>query len=250
MKKFNYKEAGKEIGWNFSKMDYCVERKQDFNYYQEVIKHIKDNTIMLDIGSGSAEQSIRYYNLAKKIHLTDLEPEMLKKAKANVKKYYEGNKKTQEKFKFKILNSNGPFDFKDDSFNLVVSRYCGANMYEVYRVLKSGGIFISEDVSSDDCQELKEIFKRGQGYKSEPLYKSVFNECVDAGFKEIKLIKLEETEYYKTIDDLKYLLNFTPILNGFDEEKDMLKLNEYVSKNLSSKGIKLNRKLYAFILKK
>ena len=33
----------------------------------------------------------------------------------------------------------------------------GENMKEVYRVLKTGGIFVSEDISNDDCQELKDI---------------------------------------------------------------------------------------------
>ena len=88
MKKFNYKQTGKEIGWNFSKMNYSVERKSNFDYYQEVIKNISSSANMLDIGCGSAEKTVRFYSLAKIIYLTDLETEMLKKAKANVDKYY------------------------------------------------------------------------------------------------------------------------------------------------------------------
>ena len=52
------------------------------------------------------------------------------------------------------------------------------------------------------------------------------------------------------VEDLKYLLGHTPILNGFDEEKDTPKLLEYVNKNQTPKGIKLNRRLFAFVLKK
>jgi len=178
MKKFNYTDVGKEIGWNFSKMNYSVEHLSDYDYYKEVIKYITPTTKMLDIGCGSAEKTARFYSLANKIYLTDYEPEMLKKAKHNVEKYYDGNSNAKKKFSFLILDCNGPFSFSDNTFDLVVSRHCGANMKEVYRVLKKGGVFVSEDYSSDDCQELKEMFNRGQNYNEESLYKKVMNEIM------------------------------------------------------------------------
>jgi len=220
MKKFDYKEIGTEIGWNFAKMNYSVDHLSDYDYYKEVVKHITPTTKMLDIGCGSAEKTTRFYSLANKIYLTDFESEMLKKAKKNVEKYYDEIPKIKKKFNFRILDCNGPFNFPDNSFDLVVSRHCGANMKEVFRVLKKGGVFISEDYSEDDCQELKDLFKRGQDYNKEPLYKKVMNECLDAGFSEIKFLKFEEIEYYKTIDDLKYLLTHTPILDYYDEKQD------------------------------
>lgn len=250
MKEFNYKDVGKDIGWNFSRANYSTECLSDYDYYKEVFKYITPSTKMLDIGCGSAEKSTRFYSQASKVYLTDLEPEMLKKAKANVEKYYESKPKTKSKFYFKILDCNGNFNFPDNHFDLVVSRHCGANMHEVFRVLKKNGIFISEDISFDDCQELKDIFNRGQNYNQLPLYKKVTNECIDAGFSEIKLLKFEEIEYYKSVDDLKFLLHNTPILNGFDEENDNTKLQEYVDKFSTKKGIRLNRRLYAFTLKK
>ena len=123
-------------------------------------------------------------------------------------------------------------------------------MKEVFRVLKAGGIFVSEDISFNDCQELKDIFNRGQDYNEPPLYKKIMNDCLEAGFSEIKFIKFEEIEYYKSIDDLKYLLHNTPILNGFDEKKDNVNLQKYIDKFSTKKGIRLNRRLYAFTLKK
>lgn len=134
MKNFNYKQVGKEIGWNFSKINPTIEYTNHYNYYKKVMEHITPTTIMLDIGCGSAEKAIRYYSLAKKIYETDLEPEMLKKAKLNAEKYYKNDDKTKNKFIFKIMNSFEPFYFKDNNFDLVISRHCGANMKEVYRV--------------------------------------------------------------------------------------------------------------------
>jgi len=250
MGKFDYKNVGKEIGWNFSKMNYVIEQKNNFDYYKSVIEEISPNTIMLDIGCGSAEKTSRFYSLVKKIYFTDFEPEMLKRAKSNVEKYYKNDHIQFKKFVFDKIDSRGHFKYSDESFNLVVSRHCGANMYEVYRVLKHDGVFISEDVSSEDCQELKDYFGRGQEYNQQPLYKQVMNDCMEAGFSEIKLIKFEQIEYYKTIDDLKFLLSHTPILNEFNENTDNEILNKYVKDHTTKKGIKLTRRLYAFKLKK
>lgn len=250
MGKFNYKDIGKKIGWNFSTLNYIVEQSNDFDYYKEVVKNINNNTILLDIGCGSADKTLRFYSMAKKVHFADYELEMLKKAKSNADKYYGNNLKTKKKFVFETIDSRSKFKYASNHFDLVVSRHCGANMEEVYRVLKNNGIFISEDVSSDDCQELKSYFKRGQGYNQPPLYKEVLNECLNVGFSEVKLIRFDQIEYYKTIDDLKFLLSHTPILNGYDETKDDVILNEYVKNFTTTKGIKLTRKLYAFVLKK
>lgn len=250
MKNFNYKEVGKRIGWNFSNLKYSVVKKSDFDYYREVVKNINLDTVMLDIGCGSGEKATRYYAGAKKICLSDIEPEMLKKAKANVNKFYDYSKKTKNKFKFILLDGKKNLQFKDNTFDLVVSRHCGADMKEVFRVLKKGGIFISEDIAKKDCQELKDMFKRGQGYNDEPLSNHVMKDCIDAGFDEIKFLRSEEIEYYKTVDDLKFLLENTPILNGFNEEKDNNTLQEYVDKFSTKKGIKLIRRLYVFVLRK
>ena len=250
MSEFSYKKVGKEIGWNFSKANYITEYLSDYNYYKEVVKFINPKTKMLDIGCGSAEKSIRFYSQANKVYLTDFETEMLNKAKKNTEKYYENNSKIKNKFSFSKLDCNGPFNFPDNYFDLVVSRHCGANMNEVFRVLKNNGVFISEDISNDDCQELKEMFNRGQEFNKPHLYKTIMNECLETGFSEIKFLKFEEIEYYKSIDDLKFLLTHTPILNGFDDEKDNEILQKYVEKFSSKKGIRLNRRLFAFTIKK
>ena len=123
-------------------------------------------------------------------------------------------------------------------------------MKEVFRVLKKNGIYISEDYYSEDCQELKDFFKRGQDYNKEPLFKKVMTESLNADFSQIKFLKFEEIEYYKTIDDLKYLLTHTPILDYYNEKEDDKILKKYVEHFSTKKGIKVNRRLFSFTIKK
>lgn len=250
MKKFNYKDVAKKIGWSFSKVNPSVEYETDYNYYREVTKHIKPTTTILDLGSGSGEKSVRYYSLAKKVYLTDIEPEMRKRAKANIEKYYAHDESTRAKFVVKHLDCRGTYPFKDESVDMVVSRHCGANLKEVYRVLKKGGLFLSEDVAADDCQELKEVFDRGQEYGDTPLYYDIYKEAIDEGFSKVDFLRFKEIEYYKSLDELKYLLGMTPILGGYDDKVDDIVLEKYLANYTTSKGIKLVRRLYAFTLVK
>ena len=240
MKEFNYNETAKEIGWNFSNIKMTKEVPSNYYYYKECVKHINFNTIMLDIGCGSCEKSLRYFSPAKKVYFIDNEVEMLNKAKQNLKKYYQKS----SKFQFEIGDCK-KLNFQDESLDLVVSRHCGANMKEVFRILKQGGIFISEDIDKYDCWELKEMFNRGQEFK-----RTILREILDVGFSKIELLNFDEIEYYQSVEDLEFLLRNTPIINGYNKENDYETLKQYVANNTTEQGIKLVRKLFAFKLVK
>ncbi|HBP43201.1 MAG TPA: hypothetical protein DD621_00710 [Clostridiales bacterium] len=248
MIKFNYKDVAKEQGWNFNSITPIVEYPVDYFYYKEVAKEINPSTVMLDIGCGSGEKAVRYFSNAKKVVMLDNEPEMLTRVQANVEKIL--SPKEREIFTTKLADGTGKLDFPDESFDMVVSRHCGGNMSEVYRVLKKGGIFISEDVDHEDCLEIKQLFGRGQGYenlKTHNLEKQkIMNECLDLKFSDIELKNFYYIEYYPDVQQLKYLLTRTPILEYFDETTDDEILNQYIAQNTTEKGIKLIRRLYAF----
>ncbi|MBQ7466873.1 MAG: class I SAM-dependent methyltransferase [Clostridia bacterium] len=252
MIKFNYKDVAKEQGWSFDAIDPLVEQSCDYFYYKEVAKAILSSSVMLDIGRGSGEKAVRYFSNAKKVVMIDNEPEMLKKVEENIQRCL--TEKEQKKFVVQLGDGDGKLDFEDESFDFVVSRHCGANMSEVFRVLKKGGVFISEDIDFKDCEELKKYFGRGQDWENiinnTPRKKEIFNQCLDLGFSDINLKNFEQIEYYPNKQQLKYLLTRTPILDYFDEEKDDVILDKYIADNQTEKGIKLIRRLYAFYLVK
>ncbi len=252
MIKFNYKDVAKEQGWCFDAISPLVEYSSDYYYYGEVVKAIKPTTIMLDIGCGSGEKALKYFGNARHIVMIDIEPEMLKRVENNKKKWLDAN--DQEKFEVKLGDGDGHLDYPDEYFDLVVSRHCGANMSEVYRVLKKGGVFISEDIDYLDCVQLKEYFGRGQGWETikggKPLKKEIVDQCVDLGFSDIVLKNFGFVEYYPNREQLKYLLTRTPILDYFDEDEDEKILDHYIADYSTEKGIKLDRRLYAFRLVK
>lgn len=252
MKKFSYEEVAKEQGWNFVKISPEIEYLTDYDYYKTVVSVIGHDTTILDIGCGSGEKSLKFFSGTKKVVMLDIEPEMLKKVEENKLKML--TEKEQAKFETKLGNGDANLDFEDESFDLVVSRHCGANMSEVFRILKKGGVFVSEDIDDADCIELKEYFGRGQNYeniKSKRLQKAdIFNKSIELGFSDIELKQVDYIEYYPNKEQLKYLLTRTPILTYFDDKTDDEILDKYILDNQTEKGIKLVRRLFAFYMVK
>lgn len=237
-----YNKIGKILGWDFSKMQCEIMDNSKFQYFNEINK-ISKNKILLDIGTGGGEKILSNIKNAKLIIGSDFSEEMIKRARENAKQ--------RDDVKFILMNSDN-IQFPNEFFDIICARHTPFNSKEVYRTLNNGGTLFSEQVDEDDCIELKEIFRRGQGYKAEikQIEKDKQN-LKQESFSYIKFYDIIQKEYYKTEEDLLFLLNNTPIIPNFGQEDgDYEKFNKYVSENTTEKGIYLKRKLYGIIAKK
>lgn len=234
-----YDKIGKIIGWDFSKMKYNVIDESKFKYFEEINKNITDETILLDLGTGGGEKLINLVsnNCLLKIG-TDFSEEMIKSANNNSKE-----KKLPIRF---IKMDSEILNFPDEFFNIICARHTPFAINEIYRILKKGGLFFSEQIDEDDCIELKKVFNRGQGYNDKiKLVNKIKEDFEKFDFKEVNFFDILQEEYYKTEEDLLFLLNNTPILPNFGNViGDYEKFNQYTEKYKTEKGILLNRKLF------
>ena len=108
------------------------------------------------------------------------------------------------------------------------------------------------DIGEKDTQALKEAFGRGQNYggwdKSE-LEKDK-QEIISAGFNILFASEYLYNEFYKTYDDLDLFLQGVPIFEDYDSVIDRNKLERYVKKHETDKGIKLERHRVVIVAKK
>ena len=237
-----------EIGnWDFSMINYTVEKITDWDMYKEISSYTDENSLCLDLGTGGGEKAIKYYPKVGMLVATDFSEEMIKTAKSNLK--------GKKRIKFAQMD-NLKINFPDEIFNLVSARHTVINAKEIYRVLEHDGVVVIEGIDKGDCIELKDVFKRGQEYYDEKAISQIdYEDLVNAGFKIIKMVEIFENEYYKTKEDLMALLLKTPIINDFSDthykneiEEDLL--DKYVKENTTDKGILLKRKLYGIVAQK
>ena len=238
---------GEIENWEFSMINYTVEKITDWDMYKEISSYTDENSLCLDLGTGGGEKAIKYYPKVGMLVATDFSEEMIKTAKSNLK--------GKKRIKFAQMD-NLKINFPDEIFSLVSARHTVINAKEIYRVLEPGGVVVIEGVDKGDCIELMDTFKKGDVERGKKAISQIdYEDLVNAGFKIVKRVEIFENEYYKTKEDLMALLLKTPIINDFSDthyknEIEEELLDKYVKENTTDKGILLKRKLYGIVAQK
>lgn len=226
--------------WNFSDLNYTIEEIKNFNFYKTISENTNLTSLCLDLGTGGGENLLKNYPEVGYIIATDFSKEMIKTAKENLKKY------PNKRVKF-MLCDNLTLNFPNETFDLISARHTNINYQICYNILSQNGVLIIEGVDSNDCFEIKQIFKRGQEFNSkENLSKREYDSLLKVGFKKVELFPYLFNEYYQSKEDLVKLLIKTPIINDFDSNKEIEEdlINQYIQNFSSEKGILLKRVYY------
>lgn len=134
-------------GWDFSHIEGRYREDTDFswNYRQTVKQYLKDDMKLLDIDTGGGEFLL---SLAHPYENT-----------AATENYPPNVKLCQEKLgglgiDFRQADGGGDLPFCDESFDIVIDRHGDYNPSEIYRILKCGGLFITQQVGAENDREL------------------------------------------------------------------------------------------------
>ena len=240
--------------WDFSQIKRITENVTDWDFYEKIKENTNEKSLCLDLGTGGGEKLLNGYPEVGMVIGTDLSNEMIKTAKANVKKY------PKKRVKFAKM-SNLEMTFPKEMFDLISARHTIINAKQIYDCLVKDGTVVIQGVDKKDCWAIKEIFGRGQAYNDEvAISEKDYLDLKDAGFKDIQKAEILQNEYYETEEDLMALLLKTPILDDFSEinnakhdhrttiEKELF--DEYVKKYKTEKGILLKRVLYGIVARK
>jgi len=237
-----YDRVGKRIGWDFS----CVKKTEEgkgWDFFQEVLKKIRLKDTLLDVGTGGGEKVLMVASRVGFIYGIDHSENMIGTAEKNLKN--SGYKNV----KFLLMDST-KLEFSNETFNVVTDRHCDFVAKEVYRVLKKGGYFFTQQVSEGDQLNTKKAFGRGQAYgiKDGTLKNKYLRELKEAGFKNIKDFDYNSKVYFENDTDYLYVLRYTPTIPYFGKkEKDIKLFKDFVEKNRTKKGIQTNSKRFMII---
>ena len=239
-----YERVGKLHGWDFSKIKYTCADNSEFKYFDEINRVIKNTDLVLDIGTGGGEKVLKHLHDFGFLIGIDNCLAMICKANENLTHY--PNKRVCF-----LQMSSAKLKFPEEFFNIILARHACINSKEIYRCLKHGGYLFSEDIDESDCLELKRLFGRGQGFTvKEKLVERIKKDLANYKFS-FQVYDIVQDEYYKTEDDLLFLLSNTPIIPNFgNSATDFEKLEKYITANKTEKGIHLKRRLFGIIARK
>ena len=240
-----YDKAGKVNGWDFGDVKVFSEGVE-WDFVQEVKSRCNQTEVLLDIGTGGGENLLK---LSPSLLLAigiDLSNEMFQSAKTNLKNSSVSNVRF-------IQMPAEALQFPDGLFDVVTSRHAPFSSKEVFRVLKAGGLFMTQQVSESDKSNIKKAFGRGQSLdeKDGTLKERYIHELHEAGFSHVQTFEYDATEYYERPEDLLFLLKHTPIVPDFGrDQNDFNTLNDFIKTNTTDKGIRTNSKRFLIIAKK
>jgi len=154
MKKRSYEELVQEAlaqefsGWDFSWMKgRYYESDPYWNYRDLVIERMKKVSSMLDMGTGGGEFLASLPDLPKLTCATESYPPNIPIATQKLEPL--GVKV------FPIMDDHA-LPFIDEQFDLVINRHESYDVTEVWRILKPGGIFLTQQVGPRNCVELNQ----------------------------------------------------------------------------------------------
>ena len=143
-------------GWDFSCVSKYGGNPEDplpWSYTVHVMSSMKDVEYMLDMGTGGGEFLSSLCPLPKCTFATEAYKPNVRVAKEKLKPL--GIKVVQVE---DGRQEGSPLPFEEETFDLVVNRHECYEVAEVYRILKPGGYFITEQVGNKNNENLRLVF--------------------------------------------------------------------------------------------
>jgi SAM-dependent methyltransferase len=150
-------QSQKFSGWDFSWLkDRLVQETPLWNYERDVAEEFPKIKSLLDLGTGGGEFLSSLGPLPERTYATEGYPsnvaiarDRLKPLRVDViRTYSEDNTKRDQV---------GALPFRTESLDMIIDRHESFVASEVYRVLKRGGVFLTQQVGSANYPELNEF---------------------------------------------------------------------------------------------
>ena len=134
-------------GWDFSHIEgrYTEQDELPWDYRETILRYITPEMKLLDIDTGGGEFLRSLNHPFEKTAATENYPPNVALCRQTL---------VPLGIDFRPADGKGNLPFEDSSFDLVIDRHGDFNPGEIHRVLKPGGIFITQQVGAENDREL------------------------------------------------------------------------------------------------
>ncbi len=137
-------------GWDFSHIDgrYTEEDDIPWDYRELILSQLTPNMKLLDIDTGGGEFLFSLAHPHRNCAATENYPPNIELCRQTL---------SPLGIDFRPADGNGTLPFPDGSFDMVITRHGDFNPREIHRVLRPGGLFITQQVGAENDRELVEL---------------------------------------------------------------------------------------------
>jgi len=231
-----YKKAALNKWWVFKSSNNTDNECSWWDLYEYVLQNFNlTNKVVLDIWCA---EWLKFMNLSPYFLYwvwIDIEPKMIQLA--------EENKNNSKVFNINFLSED--FDnlkFPDNFFDLITCRHSPFNLAKVHKLLKKGGVFITQQVWERDKQNIKDTFWRWQSYwiPTDTYLNRIIKQWEQIGFNDVKFEKSNLNYYFNWKDHLIDFLKLTPVIPDFNYSKEKLIVDSFIKNYKDEKWIVSN----------
>lgn len=208
-------------GWDFSHIEGRYEEEKDLPWsYREIVKqYLTEDAELLDYDTGGGEFLLSLGHPGQKTSATEGYPPNVELCRETL---------LPLGIHFKECQDPAKIPYPDESFDLIINRHGDFDAPELYRLLKSGGVFITEQVGGENDRDLVEQVLLGTPNPFPHLnLKEQRKAFEEAGFE---ILRAEEAYRPIIFYDIGAFVWFAHVIEwefpGFSVEKCMGKLLE------------------------
>jgi len=175
-------------GWDFSYInERMIEDKLSWNYKNIVENNLIGKESLLDMGTGGGEFLCSLSNLPKNVCATEGYEPNIPIAEKRLK---------EKNILLKPIKNDSEIPFDDEYFDIVINRHESYEIKEIKRVLKKGGLFITQQVGSLNGIDINMAFETKM-----PDY---VEWCLIKNIEMFKNAGMEIVEYDEKIGKMKF----------------------------------------------
>jgi SAM-dependent methyltransferase len=179
-------------GWDFSRLDGKWESDPlPWDYGSIVRQYLKSESVLLDMGTGGGEYLLTLSHPCSLTYVTESYPPNIKLCREIL---------SPLGIHVEEVSSDSYLPFENDFFDIVINRHESFDASEVSRVLKPGGVFVTQQVGGSNNRELASFILpelQGSQFAAHTLENNI-RQLKDAGL------------------EIEYFAEYFPMLRFFD----------------------------------
>ena len=238
--------VGARRGWDFSRMRETQE-PAPWDYADIARAYLAPDSHVLDIGTGGGERFLALADRFRSGVGIDASPEMIATAQENLPPAL------ADKISFTVMPAQH-LTFAPASFDVVLNRHAPVDAAEVARVLRPGGVFITQQVGARNTANICAIFgcTPGGTYTSDPTQtpEALRAAFIDAGCRIVAEAEYDVRAWFLDVESLLFWLQAVPLPEDFAIERHWRQVDAIVSVYTTERGIETNEHRTLLIVRK
>lgn len=233
-------------GWDFIYRG-TTREPVPWHYSDIVQRYLSPTDVVLDTGTGTGE-----YLLSLASHFSrgvgiDVDRRKIEAARARLSRGLE------KKLSFQQMSVD-ELKFPDEWFDVVLNRHAIVNAEQIARVLRPGGLFLTEQIGPRDAENVCHVFGCAAGgyyrVRADQAVESLVAAFSALGCTVVAHCEYNVTCYYHSIASFVSWLKAVPIPQDFDMRRHWEHVAQILAASTTPRGIRTNEHRILLIVRK